>query len=370
MTSPALPPSGARAGSLGRRGRYQKQMQTLKTKQLRALPAQAQADIDPGKGAPAGRRGGPLTVVKGKALMKTPGMAVAKTPKTAKAGKKGPTLPAQAYADMDPGKGAPSPGARGRGEKAKLTSELRKKRLARAAALRAKKAKGLKLKKAGKIGALAAGGAYIASKMLGDRKKEGQKKPSDTPERAQVPEQGTEKAGPRQDPSIGKKDGQNRNQRVGQRAAEEMQRAPVAKAATVKPERVNPQAGQRVRALRQRHNIAKGGNITGEEAFVSAAATAIAGQVPGIYNTADKIAGFLGNNLKPLGLAGLAGGATYVIARYLAARRTGKPFMGGGARVAQRAKRVAERPGRTARRPAMAGLYGRGASKRRQRMAA
>ena len=143
-------------------------------------------------------------------------------------------------------------------------------------------------------------------------------------------------------------------------------KAPVVKAKTVKPQRISGRAGERVMKLRQRYNIPSGGSITGEEAFVAAAATAIGGQVPGLYKTADQIAGFLGQNLKPLGLAGLAGGATYVIARYLSRRRRGQSFLGEGRDIVRRAKTQKSAPSGRARRPATS-MYKKGVSAKRKR---
>lgn len=63
--------------------------------------------------------------------------------------------------------------------------------------------------------------------------------------------------------------------------------------------------------------------MTGEEVAIATFATAIAGHVPGLYKTADQISGFLGKNLKPLGMAGISAGIVYLIANYLASRRKG-----------------------------------------------
>lgn len=142
----------------------------------------------------------------------------------------------------------------------------------------------------------------------------------------------------------------------------------LAKGTKVAPQKakIAPQTARKVRALRQTHGIRPGGNITGEEAFIAAAATAIGGQVPGLYKTAENIAGFLGKNLRPLGLAGLAGGATYAIATYLSRRRQGRSLWE-GKKVVDRAKKTTVKPKKKAKRPALTGLYSRGASKKRQR---
>ena len=144
----------------------------------------------------------------------------------------------------------------------------------------------------------------------------------------------------------------------------------VAKAKRIGPEKavIAPQTARKMHTLRQRHGITRGGDITGEEAFIAAAATAIGGQVPGIYKASESIAGFLGKNLQPLGLAGLAGGATYAIARYLSRRRQGKDLWTGKDYVDRAKKKTGIRtPSKKAKRPALSGLYARGTSKRRKR---
>lgn len=86
------------------------------------------------------------------------------------------------------------------------------------------------------------------------------------------------------------------------------------------------QGTTRVRRMFKRAESLKGSpeGVTAKEAAVAAAATAIAGQVPGINRTAHDIAGFLGKNLRPLGLAGIAAGSVALIAKELAAHRKGK----------------------------------------------
>ena len=82
--------------------------------------------------------------------------------------------------------------------------------------------------------------------------------------------------------------------------------------------------------LKQRRAGKQTGNkfITGEEAAVASFATVLASKVPGIHRTAKDIAGFLGKNLRPLGMAGLAAGSVWAISRYLASRRKGTTFSG------------------------------------------
>ena len=144
-----------------------------------------------------------------------------------------------------------------------------------------------------------------------------------------------------------------------------------APARTVRPQVVRQKpisegVGKRVMALRQRHNIPRGGSITGQEAFIAAAATAIAGQVPGIYNTAHSISGFLGKNLRPLGLAGLAGGATWLIAKYLSSHRKGTKMFGADKVVSRSKNPPPRKPSGPSRRPTV-GMYKKGMSKRRSR---
>ena len=82
--------------------------------------------------------------------------------------------------------------------------------------------------------------------------------------------------------------------------------------------------------LKQRRAGKQTGNkfITGEEAAVASFATVLASKVPWIHRTAKDIAGFLGKNLRPLGMAGLAAGSVWAISRYLASRRKGTTFSG------------------------------------------
>ncbi len=77
------------------------------------------------------------------------------------------------------------------------------------------------------------------------------------------------------------------------------------------------------RRMKEAEGLGGSDGIQAREAAAAAFATAIAGQVPGINKTANDISGFLGKNLKPLGMAGLAAGSVYLIAKALARHRKG-----------------------------------------------
>ena len=84
---------------------------------------------------------------------------------------------------------------------------------------------------------------------------------------------------------------------------------------------------ERMDKLKKRLGVTGGDTLTSNEQFVATAATIVGSQVPAVAKTAKEITAFLGKNLQPLGLAGLGAGAAVAIGKYLASKRTGRPFL-------------------------------------------
>ena len=111
---------------------------------------------------------------------------------------------------------------------------------------------------------------------------------------------------------------------------------------------------------------AGGRRIRNDELLMGAIATGVAASVPEVYKTADKITGWLGPNLKRLGLVGLSAGAIYGISKLIASKReqdiaSARGMSSGIDRIERGSGN--SRPKGDRRRPRSMGVYGRGVKK-------
>ena len=194
----------------------------------------------------------------------------------------------------------------------------RKARMAKADKLRAaKKFKGKMKGVALGVAGLAAMGEATRRYLKGDKKEEAPKTEKKTGKSDifdRVGSKTREKLGQKAAPAP------KTAPKVAPKAAPKAKQSPVVsgKETVVRFKPLAPTVRRRIKAAES------GGDIQGKEVAIAAAATALAGQVPGLNRTANDIAGFLGKNLAPLGLAGIAAGSVWLIAKELAAHRKGK----------------------------------------------
>ena len=267
-----------------------------------------QGQMKPGKAGRTKVKGktGTKSIEQSKQMVKSKGTAIQKSP--------GKALVKSTGKDLVPYKGK----AKDLLAKAK-TDPSAKSRVARL----------LKNKKGWALAAAAAGGGlmYALNRIFGD------KAPQPPSDMGPMPQ----KAGPA--PSMGADrrqeiaaQGRTPKKEMAQKAVAGKTKRPVltgkvAAPATAKATTIDPSTKNRITELKKKYGVGPGDSLTGNEAFVAAAATALGAQVPAISKSAHEITAFLGKHLQPLGLTGLAAGATVLIGKYLASKRTGRPFL-------------------------------------------